>query len=353
LVKLLVVDDEVTIREYIKYVIKEHDIGVEIDDASNGIEAVGKVKEFRPDIILLDIRMPQMDGLEAARLIKQVIPWIKIVILTAYDEFTYAHEALRLGVTDYLLKPISPQDLIKTMKRILKEKNIYMGDSKGILMEDLNLESKLIENIKLNEKEEALKTLELLLAEKKVIEYEITEFKRYIVELSGIIVRAVISLGINTDRFKQFTESKQEQILTVRSIGEIKRYMKEFVSDILTMIDEHYLSPNEKIIIKAKNYIYKNYTGKIYLKEVADYVNLSPYYLSRIFKQQTGINFTEYLNKVRIKKAKEYIRNFDLSLGEISQKVGYEDFSYFSSVFRKYEGCLPSEFRKKHRTNNL
>ena len=100
-------------------------------------------------------------------------------------------------------------------------------------------------------------------------------------------------------------------------------------------------------IEKAKKYINSNYSKKIYLKDVADYVCYNSHYFSKLFKKVEKINFNVYLNKIRIDKAKEYVENTRLPFREISKKVGYEDFSYFTLVFQKYTGVLPSEYRKK------
>ncbi|WP_066500658.1 response regulator transcription factor [Abyssisolibacter fermentans] len=240
--KLLIVDDEAMTKEYIKYVLDKENIKVFIEEAENGKEALDKLKKFSADLILMDIRMPIMDGLSAAQEIKKLYPHMKVVMLSAYDEFKYAQKALRLGVDDYLLKPIPPKDLI--------------------------------------------------------------DF-------------------INND-----IQNYEKQLKCKNENNQNKLY------------------PNEKLIIKAQDYIKDNHNKKLYLKEVADYVGFSPYYFSRLFKKFTGINFSDYVNKVRIKKAIEYMNNHDLSLREISEMVGYDDFSYFSSVFQKYEKILPSVFRK-------
>ena len=102
-------------------------------------------------------------------------------------------------------------------------------------------------------------------------------------------------------------------------------------------------------IEKAKKYINSNYSKKIYLKDVADYVCYNSHYFSKLFKKVEKVNFNVYLNNIRLEKSKEYIENTDLTFREISKKVGYEDFSYFTLVFQKYVGVLPSEYRKKMR----
>ncbi|MBA1334171.1 MAG: hypothetical protein HPY66_1880 [Firmicutes bacterium] len=349
MIKLLVVDDEDTIREYIRYVFKEENIDAVVEEAHNGKEAIEKAAAFRPDIVLLDIRMPGMEGLEAGRTIKSSIPDIKIIILTAYDEFTYAHEALRLGADDYLLKPISPKDLIQAVNNALTGRNMPVIADEGAIIRNSDLEAELLESIKYNRRRKAVEILGKILPEDR--EFDIIELKGYLVELMGIIIRIVVSLGIDKDFLSELKENKQKQILRADTSHFLKKLIKDFIVEVSETVSDHYLSPVERAVVRAKDFIQNNYASKIYLKDVAEHVNLSPHYLSRIFKQQTGMNFSQYLNAKRIEKAKEYIGNFDLSLRAVSEKVGYDDFSYFSMVFNKYAGCLPSEFRKRIREN--
>jgi YesN/AraC family two-component response regulator len=239
--KLLIVDDEAITREYIRYVVLENHEDVQIKEAKNGNEAVEIVKEFSPDLVLMDIRMPELDGIKALEKIRKFDINVKVAIVTAHDEFSYAQKSVRLNAIDYLLKPISPEDLLDFIDTYLYESD---GDE-----------------------------------------------------------------GISN-------------------------------FSIATQL------PEDKHVAGAKDYINNNYDKKIYLNDVAEHVGFSPYYFSRLFKKSSGMNLSEYINRFRIEKAKELMYNFNLSLKEISEMAGYEDFSYFSTVFQRYEKCLPSKYRK-------
>ncbi len=118
----LIADDTPLIRSALRNILTRADIDVEpIVEACDGEDAVRQARRCNPDIVLLDIKMPGMDGLEAASIIRNELPRAKVVMLTAYDEFCYVHKALKLGVEDYLLKPVRPEKLVDLLTSIQAE----------------------------------------------------------------------------------------------------------------------------------------------------------------------------------------------------------------------------------------
>ena len=108
MIKVFLVEDEVVIRDAIKNSIDWEQEGYEfVGEASDGELALPMILKEKPDILITDIRMPFMDGLELSRLVKKELPDTNIIILSGYDEFEYAKEAIKIGVEEYLLKPIS------------------------------------------------------------------------------------------------------------------------------------------------------------------------------------------------------------------------------------------------------
>ncbi len=124
--KIMLVDDEEEVRTSIIRKIDWQDAGFEvIGDAENGKEALEKIEQNEPDVVLTDIRMPYMDGLEMAENIRQRYPSIKIVIFSGFDEFEYAKKAIKLNVIEYILKPVNVEELTAILK---KSRKISMRD---------------------------------------------------------------------------------------------------------------------------------------------------------------------------------------------------------------------------------
>ncbi|WP_054742769.1 response regulator transcription factor [Cellulosilyticum ruminicola] len=118
--KVFLVEDEFALRERMKRNIpwEENELCL-VGEAEDGELAYPMILKLQPDIIITDIKMPFMDGLALSKLVKQERPDIKIIILSGYDEFEYAKEAINIGITDYLLKPITPKQMIASLKNVM------------------------------------------------------------------------------------------------------------------------------------------------------------------------------------------------------------------------------------------
>lgn len=122
MIKVFLVEDEIMIRRGIKSSIDWEKEGYEfVGEASDGEIAYPIIIKEKPDILITDIKMPFMDGLELSRLVKKELPDLKILILSGYDEFEYAKEAISVGVTDYLLKPIPSVKLLESLSKVAKK----------------------------------------------------------------------------------------------------------------------------------------------------------------------------------------------------------------------------------------
>ena len=117
--RILLADDEEEVRKAIIRNIDWESLGFRVaGDADNGEEALEKIEQLKPDVLMTDIRMPYMDGLTLAARVRQKYPSIKILIFSGYDDFEYAKQAIKLNVTEYILKPVNSQELTKILARV-------------------------------------------------------------------------------------------------------------------------------------------------------------------------------------------------------------------------------------------
>lgn len=166
-------------------------------------------------------------------------------------------------------------------------------------------------------------------------------------ELAVMISRTAIEHGATEEQALAFLEHFRQKLPFQKDF----RALSSWLFDIIThFIDSSSAYPDAKhanTIHRCIRHISTHYAEHLTLEETAGVVSLSPDYLSRIFKQETGTTFNQYLNNIRIVKAKELIRHSALRLTDISQLVGYDDQSYFTKVFKRTTGISPNEYRKR------
>jgi two-component system response regulator YesN len=149
-------------------------------------------------------------------------------------------------------------------------------------------------------------------------------------------------------------QSRADYLPTILSLGNDMDKLREWYLEKLRAAVRAVSEASEKRAIstvgRAKEYILENYGKDISLDDVSRVVDISPYYFSKVFKEETGENFIEFLTGIRIERAKELLRNphgISMSMKEISAEVGYPDPNYFSRIFKKTVGVTPTEYREK------
>jgi len=514
--KLLIVDDEYLARFALKNIVEKNIFEItEIESATNGREAIDKVESFKPDICLIDIKMPGINGLETIKLLKERNLELHFIIVSAYEYFEYAQEAIQLDIEDYLLKPVAKDKLIDTINqtivKINKRRASFHEELK--LKEQLRtilpfLEAQVLHSLLLSNQEIELHnyhdlfefSLEsgyILIAKydlgrdnpniyqanieiKRFIDnfhYQIkrltkcligpaliaqiyafipqkendsTQVKKFLSKLSERLGDKKVKLGagrvytsenlnlsyqealialeadtqanyvIYQDTIKDsssisdyheeeqvfcklITQGKIQQaitsfsaifhlislahkknILKIKSkllllIGHVTRFLPTNISrlekyineeerliqkimasenseelkisfiNFLKNVDVLYLQDlkgeENEVIREAIKFIDGSYAEEISLEEVAKRLNISYHYLSKLFKETTGKNFSDYLTELRIEKSKMLLIKQKLSVKEISYLVGYNDANYFTKIFKKITGYTPSDYR--------
>jgi Response regulator containing CheY-like receiver domain and AraC-type DNA-binding domain len=524
--KILIADDEGIMLESLKNII-ETNFGedCQLAFAKTGRGVIEQEESFRPDIILLDIQMPGLSGIQAMREIRKSNPYVLFTVISAYYKFNHAKEAIELGAVKFLTKPVNKRVIIDVLLKMMRQ----VDETRQKRSEDLRIKEKLeivvpmiesgfIYNILLQDELKSVHDsyYELLGIETNygfmiVIEFgdemkdgamtnvigasvrvnamypEIREIVRdffqatigpimgnHIVafvawEQEGLTyeqrvehlnktrnfvcklkqrtannVRAAIGSvqdirnlkksylealkalresdghaihvedGIleNRENKKSFNQLENKYFQSVRKgdvlgagniAGEILNMLQEeelenvwlkafemlmrvnheiymlgkgdsdfeqsksFLQEVRslkkkeevlswfvekTRVACHHMSDKLEenagggIISKAMHYIGENFSKDLSLEEVSRFVDISPYYFSKLFKKEAGENFIEYLTRARIKNARDLLNETEKSIKEVCVLSGYRDPNYFSRIFKKVEGVTPSEYRE-------
>ncbi|MBS4207080.1 response regulator [Bacillus sp. FJAT-50079] len=502
--RLLIVDDEQIVREGLHAILLKNFPELEIEEAKNGKIALEKADSFMPDLVLMDIKMPGMNGLETIQKMKEKNQNSKFIMISAYAEFEYAQSAMKLGVNDYLLKPSKASEVVQTVSKVInkiKEERRSQQESiiqqyalqKALTIVETDVVTQLlfdhVHEVHLDELVELLGTpmtnekfvisvllpqnSENLYAEIKqrarkigntwvgalygrqipiiVFRQKADSFRHQAITLAREILSVsreregwFIGIGNVCDSLEYIRQSYQESLIATKNTslpvkyrfysdipledkridgynpkklenqffdqirnGQWQNIIKE-VSELIGFFEnkgvqvieaqqrvlellwiasrvlnemgiapetplysfqindfrqlrsetnqllnqmwqshiEYHNQVEDDTIKQIRQYIIDHSHEEISLDSIAQKYELSPIYISKLFKEQLGVNYITFLTECRLEKAKKLMLNPDKSLKEITFEVGYQDPNYFSKVFRRTVGASPTEYRK-------
>jgi two-component system response regulator YesN len=522
--KLLIADDEFIEIEALKFIIMNSTLPIaDIKTASNGRDAIDIATSFLPDILIIDIKMPGINGIEAATKIKALLPHCKIIFSSAYDHFDHAKNALQIGASDFLVKPVSNEILLGTLNKVIhdlkseidQQEHIVSIQSKFTLLSNyfeyelinyllsgkcvesqikeyfaslninyqyinclvFQINSDSISQIQSSLKETVLKKRIIKIIKKELATISISSLANYNQDMVYLLLfsvediptttivkiltatytylsnnlfvsgRMLLSHGFenlmlipdtffklkhylltDTNDFSVLSYQKClnhphvstnsihlesnliESILLcnkAKSLALADQFIAQLFDDQLPLatikhsLYELLIFMHKSIAIKSNeyksqsnlsspytlnqlnnfdtktefssyfyeqilyfiniierdsvtsdsqmdtvcHYIDENYMQNITLESVATIVGFSSHYLSKVFKAEKGLNFSEYLSCVRINAAKNLLKNTNLPINTISLQVGYNDANYFTRVFKQSEALSPTEYR--------
>ena len=314
MIKVFLVEDEIVIRRGIRNNVDWESYGFElVGEAEDGERAYPMILKSKPDILLTDVKMPFMDGLELSRLVKKALPKTKIIILSGYDEFDYAKEAIKIGVSEYLLKPITSVNLIEALKkageRIREEEEHTRLLERYLVNYKKNMEfpdgtdyngvdRKLIENfLKTGDVKECGPFIEEYFEAVGEENYMSLLLRQYMTMDIFYCVREFVKSinGETAETSPELTDMKR-MTTAIENAESTISYLKELFTFALTARDTNSNDRYGQIIREAKDYIADNFSNSEFsLNRIAEYIGVSSSYFSSIFKQGTGQSFNEYL----------------------------------------------------------
>ncbi|GGO05480.1 response regulator [Saccharibacillus kuerlensis] len=394
LYKVLIADDEPIIREGLRESVNWTELGMEVvGEAEDGEEALELALELEIQLALVDMNMPFVNGIELMKKLRERLPDCRFIIITGHDEFAYAQEGIRLGVEDYILKPVNSEHLHQVLAKV--KENL---DSQFKQHEYLKLASEQIQkNIPLlkarfgqewidgllspEEIEDRLKFLELptdnliqLCAvrwpEIDAAQPGIRESDRqlYLFAVENIV--SELAEGRRSMLFRDTSElillllwDEAEEGITSQIERNVRQFLKIAVNAHIEKISEGWgclpdiykkcresiyretqLSP---LVRRARQHIQDYYSDPdLTLETFARSLQVSPVYLSRVLKRELGDSFVALLTHMRIRKAIQLLNATDLSIYEIAEQTGYDSQHYFSTAFKKVMGVSPNQYRK-------
>ncbi|MBR1559505.1 MAG: response regulator [Clostridia bacterium] len=395
--RILIADDEPKIRAGLRAQIERMGLpAVVCGEAEDGEIALELAETLRPDIVLVDINMPFMNGLDFIKALNRTRPGMRVIVITGYEKFEYARAALDMNVLAYLLKPIDLDELRRVLRAAMDSLEAERAHNRHFewAISQINARRSFL-------REEFLRDA----VAGRLEADEIRDFGVYFdfprsgaLRLMLISVRGVASgdkpwshilrqytlqdaleadLPAGLGFHCLFTDDRGDIAMlyeapdgadeTVRAavrdalrseLGVQARVEVEPVEDVTALADAYdaamerltdraALSP---VVDAAKAYIAEHYAdSRLELTEVARSLSIHPVYLSRLMKQELGMPFARYLTHVRIGRAVELMNDPDRKIWQVAEQVGYNGANYFSAAFKKVLGVSPAEYRTERK----
>ena len=372
--KVLIVDDEPFITQGLSLLIDWEKEGCEIVAClENGKEALQYMRENPVDLVLTDIRMPEMSGLELMEQVRnEKLSDAYFIIMSGYDDFGYAQQALRLGCLDYLLKPVDGAELVEMLRKISSERDkllqeqqrqkeleqAYLGRNmisrligtydtgkpRKIIMSDLM--DKLVRAVEIEDKRQIHDLVYEFYIEVK--EKELSE-ETLNFNISYLLYQLIRIAD------EQDPEIDHEEIMNFISESSFEKSlvwgnsdcMIDFCMEYAQYIQQLRSRSARSVLNDVEKEIREHYAENISLRELSRKFFINNAYLGQMFKKKYGVSFKDYLTDYRIREAARMLVSTDRKIINIAEDVGYKDSDYFVQKFIERMGCTPSKYRKE------
>ncbi len=360
---VVIIDDEPWTREVVKHLGRWKELGLTIaGEASDGDLGLQMVRELQPDIILTDVRMPYLNGIELIRTLRDENNDAQVIFFSGYDDSAYIRSALRLGADDYLLKPIKPNELnerlekcVEARKRRAAEQNksgAAMTKAPGfidtawakpfyVLCEALQLA---LQSGDAPAVEKKLTEIRALIVQNEGDEPRSSSLIQAYYALMGTLQRFISSSGYSVDEV--FGKNDTAFVFGRESTcAALFRFTRELLLIAIERVSDLTRNSTKLNLEAVRDFAKESYTRGITLEETAAHFFVTKEYLSKVFKMKFGEGFTEYVTKLRMERALRLMCEYDIAIKDIGPAVGYLDTAHFYRVFKKHFGFTPGQMR--------
>lgn len=300
---LLFVEDDLVVLEDLATIVDWASEGYRVYTAVNGKQGLKKYEELRPQIVVTDVKMPLMDGLEMMQAIRRINPHVPFMILSAYEDFAYVQDALRQGARDYIRKTSITKDLLLEKVAMLKAEWEASADN----------------------------TLTVL---------------------KGLFQEMLSAGTADLARMEQMCSCFPPERVLYPLVAHMEKALEKTLpkdGSVLRVLEESFRSPYSDVIASAVSVIQDNYADpNLSNNVVAAKVGMSERRLAERFKAETGHTINDFITLTRMNAAKKLLRGAKM-IYEIAELTGYNTPQYFGSVFKQHTGMTPNDYRARYR----
>lgn len=347
---IMIVDDEPTIRAGLRVLLtNSFESLVVTGEARNGKEALQLLEGTRTDVMLTDIRMPVMDGLQLIQTVKERYPHMECIILTGHSDFEYARLALQSGVADYLVKPITQEKMNEAILRVIsRNQNHWITQLSANIMLDLKRTvDSIVKFIASGDHINLLQTATNW--QNKCQDWDLNPtLQKHLI--------GYIKLAYETELLASWPSMPVlGSTFGSAEMNDQQAYerWKIDLADKASWIAARTSPRNRRIYEQVVTYLNKHYANPaLTIHDIAAHCGITAAYLSKLIRDTANHPLTALLSELRMEKAKEQLQQRDdCKLSAVAENCGFSDYPHFSKLFKKMYGISPQEFRDKQRNN--
>lgn len=344
--QVVLVDDNIRTIEGLRRHIPWSETGcVCAGTAGNGVEALQLCQRVLPDVVITDVKMPQMDGIELCRRLRAEFPDLHLIIISAYDDFAFAQHAMAFGAVNYILKPIDDKKIAE-IARLLKQISHASVQHSASLSSFFSSTILADLAVALNEGN-ADSVATLLQASLNPERSTFHTVKDVAANLLAALYQHLAHLGLPALVNGQTLAQSLAGLETIHSANLMYDYVNRHYLWVCRQLDAGKRPKLQALVEKAKRYIHEHYADpKISTYSIARKLHISQSYLCQLFRSSEKVSINTFLTELRIEQACRLLTGSDLPIHEIARQVGYLDAHYFAKVFRKVQGMTPSKYKE-------
>lgn len=370
--KVLLVDDEYYFRQALMASFPWEKNGFTVcGEARDGEEALAQVIALAPDIALVDINMPIRDGLAFARDIREGNHSLKIVMLSGHSEFAYARQALHLGVSDYLLKPVDDDALLQTLRELdaqLKREEqqrlemtrlrqqasdnrnaplVTLGPAilkKNLLQASMRVN--LLMNMRTLNRDAAAAIVADAFDEAREEMIDQNTLAVFCMDLASLCLELLDGMGIDEKTvFPDRSSQLADHVHTLRTSAETEACAMDLLTRTMDALAAGRNSKAEQLVLDVKSFVAKHMADeRLSVEYLSKNLFVQYSHLCHVFKRETGLTLNEYITAQRMEKARSLFDQGSQSVSDVATRVGYQDANYFGKLFKKHFGPAPSRY---------
>lgn len=349
--RVVLVDDEPWSLKGLSKIVNWEEMGFQVVALySSGTDALKEIRELRPDVLFTDYRMPDMNGIELIKKVREFGFHVEYVIVSAYSDFEIAKKAIYYDTCNYILKPLRRDEIIETLHKLSDRLAKRSSVAEPVFLDLDNLDTGFPKEMSFLVKKTVGRPYLSLALSSRPIEMDFADIPAS-VTVTPLIIKtfgpgAIITSAQDSNRKLYNLIKSKVWPVGVSRLNTSPDSLRQMALEARASLLGDFGYADNKTVSEVQYYIGSNLDKKLTLRNIASAHYLNESYLCELFKKHTQHTINTFITKTRMNYAAALLHNREYTVKQVSAAAGFSDTSYFGKQFRRYFGKTPEEYRK-------